>query len=84
MSRSTSPDLRRLTALADELRAELAEARDAGDAVRVERLRGELALLEDLALPEAVSELRLQRITYAGAARAVARPLPPALVAFIG
>lgn len=83
MTASSAPDLRRLTALLIELRARLDAELDAGDADRAEALRGELALLEDLALPEAVSELRLQRLSYAATRQAMVRPLPGALVAFL-
>ena len=80
---TSSPDPRRLAALSTQLRAQLDAARAAGDVDRAEELRGELALLEDLALPEAVSELRLQRLSYAATEQAMARPLPRDLVAFL-
>lgn len=83
MTDPTWPPLPHLAALADGVRRELAAAEAAGHADAIERLRGELALLEDLALPEAMCELRLQRIAYAGAAEAMTRPLPPALLAFL-
>lgn len=83
MTASSAPDPRRLAALTAELRTQLDAAVDAGEADRADELRGELALLEDLALPEAVSELRLQRLSYAAAEQAMTRPLPPGLVDFL-
>lgn len=62
--------------LANELSRDLLLAEAAGDDARAGELRGELALLEDLALPEAVSELRLQRIALRAVVRAMRRPLP--------
>lgn len=75
---------RGVAAWAAALRSELARAASDGDDGRVESLRGELALLEDLVLPEAVCEVRLQRIAYAAAQQAMARAVPPALARFVG
>lgn len=83
MTASSAPDPRRLAAVADELRAQLDAAVEAGEAARADELRGELSLLEDLAMPEAVNELRLQRLSYAAAEQAMGRPLPRALVDFL-
>lgn len=77
-------DLRHLTQLASELLTSLREAETAGDRARAGQLRRELALLEDLALPEAVGELRLQRIAYRAVERAMGEPLPAGLSSFVG
>ena len=83
MSSAPRPALRRLAALAAELRLELEAATTSGQTARADQLRGELALLEDLALPEAVGELQLQRITYVAASQAMGRVLPAALRGFL-
>lgn len=83
MTSSPRPGLQRLVTLAGELRGELEAATTSGRAAHAEELRGELALLEDLALPEAVSELRLQRLTYAAASEAMQRTLPATLRGFL-
>lgn len=83
MTASSASDPGRLAALTLGLRIRLDTAVEAGETDRAEELRGELALLEDLAVPEAVSELRMQRLSYAAAEHAMARPLPPALVDFL-
>lgn len=75
--------LRRLSTLAGELRLELEAATVSGRTERAAELRGELALLEDLALPEAIGELQLQRLTYVAASQAIGRVLPTALRAFL-
>lgn len=79
----TPHEPRRLTAWAAALRTELERAATDGDDARAGNLRGELALLEDLALPEAVCELRLQRITFLAAQQAMTRAVPPALTRFL-
>lgn len=84
MSATTGTPLHRLVALAAELRLELEAAASSGRTDRADQLRAELALLDDLALPEAVGELHLQRITYAAAAEAMGRVLPAALRRFLG
>ncbi|MBW3619902.1 MAG: hypothetical protein KY461_06620 [Actinobacteria bacterium] len=83
MTTTPGPALPRLAALAAELRLELDAARSSGHTARADQLRGELALLEDLALPEAVGELQLQRITYTAASQAMGRVLPVALRGFL-
>lgn len=84
MTDDARPRLAPLSALAQELRRELEEALRSDRTTLVDQLRGELALLEDLALPEAISELRLQHLAYEATATAMRRPLPAGLVRFLG
>lgn len=47
-------------------------------------LRGELSLLEDVDLAEAVMELQMQEVAYQATLGALGRALPPSLLSFLG